>query len=207
MIAIVDYDMGNIRSVEKAFEKIGARATVTRDKKILKDAGSLVLPGVGAFKECMRNLERYGLTDEIIRSVESGKPFLGICLGLQLLFEESEEDGPVKGLGIIKGTVVRFPSGIAENGNQLKIPHMGWNDIKKKKDSALLKDVPEGAFFYFVHSYYGSPSDNSITLTTTGYGVEFASSISMDNVHACQFHPEKSQRLGLKVLENFVKLK
>lgn len=206
MIAIIDYDMGNLRSVEKALERVGAEARVTRDPETIKGASHVVLPGVGAFTECMKKLESYGLVEPVLRSVESGKPFLGICLGLQLLFEESTEFGLHKGLGIIKGRVVRFPSPLAEGGRELKVPHMGWNSIKIKKPSPLLKGVPEGSFFYFVHSYLAVPEDPSVNLTTTGYGVEFASSIAVDNVFACQFHPEKSQKVGLKVLENFKNL-
>jgi glutamine amidotransferase len=220
MIAVVDYDMGNLRSVSKAFEHIGAEAVVTRDPCVIKDASHVVLPGVGAFKDCMRNLTGYGLVEPIIKSIESGKPFLGICLGLQLLFEESTEFGLHKGLGVVKGRVVRFqqhmsgampgmvaegvPAGHAPGGDtELKVPHMGWNGAEKMKESPLLQDVPDGSYFYFVHSYYAIPEDDSVSLTTTEYGLEFTSSISVDNVTACQFHPEKSQKVGLKVLKNF----
>jgi glutamine amidotransferase len=204
MIAIIDYDMGNLRSVEKALERVGAEAVITRSPGVIDDASHVVLPGVGAFGECMRKLEGYGLTEPVVRSIESGKPFLGICLGLQLLFEESEEFGSSKGLGQIKGRVVRFPAPSPSGGGEaLKIPHMGWNSIRINKPSPLLAGVPEGSFFYFVHSYYAVTEDKSLDLTTTGYGVDFASSIAFDNVFACQFHPEKSHRVGLKVLENF----
>lgn len=203
MIAVIDYDMGNLRSVTKAFENIGERAVSTRDPSVIKDASHLVLPGVGAFGDCIKNLEDYGLADPVIRGIESGKPFLGICLGLQLLFEESAEFGPVKGLGLLKGSVVRFQTGMKDESGELKVPHMGWNSVRKEKESPLLKGIPDGTFFYFVHSYYASPTDSSVTLTTTGYGVEFASSVSRDNMMACQFHPEKSQKAGLKVLKNF----
>ncbi len=208
MIAIIDYDMGNLRSVEKAIERVGAQARVTRDAKTIEGASHVVLPGVGAFSECMRRLEGYGLVEPVMRAIESGKPFLGICLGLQLLFEESTEFGLHRGLGIIKGRVIRFPSPLKENEgeSELKVPHMGWNSIKKEKDSPLLKDVPDGSFFYFVHSDLAVPADLSVSLTTTGYGVDFVSSISIENVFACQFHPEKSQRLGLRVLKNFKEL-
>lgn len=198
MIAIIDYDMGNLRSVQKGFEKVGASAVSTRDPKVMADASHIVLPGVGAFKDCMRNLEEYGLIDAIIKNIEKGKPFLGICLGLQLLFEESAEFGAHKGLGVIKGKVVRFP-----NDTKLKVPHMGWNEAKSKKASPLLKDIPEASFFYFVHSYYAVPEDKGVVLTSTDYGVEFTSSVSKDNIMACQFHPEKSQKTGLKLLKNF----
>lgn len=203
MIAIIDYDMGNLRSVAKAFEKVGATAAATRDPKVMNDASHIVLPGVGAFKDCMRNLEAYGLIDPIAKAVASGKPFLGICLGLQLLFDESSEFGLHKGLGLIPGKVVRFPASKDEAGAELKVPHMGWNEVKKAKESPLLEGIDDGTYFYFVHSYYAAPADATVTLTKTGYGVEFTSSIAKDNVFACQFHPEKSQKAGLKVLKNF----
>jgi glutamine amidotransferase len=202
MIAIIDYDMGNVRSVSKAFERVGSEAVVTRDPKSIADASHIVLPGVGAFKDCMRNLEEYGLISPIIKGIESGKPFLGICLGLQLLFEESDEFGVHKGLGVIKGRVERF-----KDSPGLKVPHMGWNEVKKEKDSALLEGIKEGEFFYFVHSYYAVPSDRSVDLTTTSYGVDFTSSVETGNVMACQFHPEKSQKAGLRVLKNFSSLR
>jgi len=202
MIAIIDYDMGNLRSVAKAFEKVGATAAVTRDPKAILNASHVVLPGVGAFKDCMRNLDEYGLIDPIIKSIESGKPFLGICLGLQLLFDESMEFGHHRGLGVVKGKVVRFPEGTG-----LKVPHMGWNEATKRIDSPLLSGIEDDTFFYFVHSYYAVPEDRSVDLTTTGYGMDFTSSIMKDNIMACQFHPEKSQKSGLKVLENFSRMR
>jgi|SRR3972149_2510322 len=202
MIAIIDYDMGNLRSVAKAFEKVGATAAVTRDPKAILNASHVVLPGVGAFKDCMRNLDEYGLIDPIIKSIESGKPFLGICLGLQLLFDESMEFGHHRGLGVVKGKVVRFPEGTG-----LKVPHMGWNEATKRIDSPLLSGIEDDTFFYFVHSYYAVPEDRSVDLTTTGYGLDFTSSIMKDNIMACQFHPEKSQKSGLKVLENFSRMR
>ena len=202
MIAIIDYDMGNLRSVAKAFEKVGATAAVTRDPKAILNASHVVLPGVGAFKDCMRNLDEYGLIDPIIKSIESGKPFLGICLGLQLLFDESMEFGHHRGLGVVKGKVVRFPEGTG-----LKVPHMGWNEATKRIDSPLLSGIEDDTFFYFVHSYYAVPEDRSVDLTTTGYGLDFTSSIMKDNIMACQFHPEKSQKPGLKVLENFSRMR
>lgn len=206
MIAIIDYDMGNLRSVSKAFERIGAEAVVTRDESVLERASHVVLPGVGAFRDCMRNLEDYGLVAPIMKAIEKGKPFLGICLGLQLLFEESSEFGLHRGLGVIKGKVVRFPSGMKEAGEELKVPHMGWNAIEKRKASSLLEGVPDGSYLYFVHSYYAVPDDGTVTLTSTAYGVTFTSSVEKDNVMACQFHPEKSQSVGLKILRNFSSL-
>lgn len=203
MIAIIDYDMGNVRSVQKAFETVGASTSVTRDPAVIADASHVVLPGVGAFKDCMKNLAEYGLIDPIHKAVSSGKPFLGICLGLQLLFDEGMEFGLHKGLGVIKGRVVRFPAMKDREGAEMKVPHMGWNSIDKKKESALLEGVADGSYVYFVHSYYALPADDSVILTTTGYGIDFTSSIQKDNVMACQFHPEKSQKTGLKILKNF----
>ncbi len=196
MIAVIDYGMGNLRSVQKAFEKVGCDAVITNDLKTIDNASKLVLPGVGAFKDCMANLERLTLADPIVRAIEKGKPFLGICLGLQLLFEESEEFGSGKGLGIIKGKVARFPK------NELKVPHMGWNRISKVRDTPLLDGVEEGSHFYFVHSYFVKPEED-VTATTTEYGMGFTSSILKDNIFACQFHPEKSQEEGLKILKAF----
>ena len=199
MIAIVDYDMGNLRSVQKGFEKIGASATITRDPKVIATASKLVLPGVGAFGVCMEKLESYRLIEPIKEFIASGKPFLGICLGLQLLFEESEEFGSKKGLSVLKGKVLRFPA------SELKVPHMGWNSVELQKKSRLMEGIDDGSYFYFVHSYYVEPV-NSVTLGTTGYGKTFCSAVEMDNVFATQFHPEKSQKAGLKILENFAKL-
>ncbi len=204
MIAIVDYDMGNLKSVQKAFEAVGHRAAVTRDPKAIADASHVVLPGVGAFGDCMGNLERYGLIEPVTRAIATGKPFLGICLGFQLLFTESEEFGAHRGLGVIPGKVVRFPSNGAPA--RLKVPHMGWNAITIGAGSAgspVLEGVPDGAFMYFVHSYYVVPDDRAIACTMTDYGRPFVSSIARDNVFACQFHPEKSQGEGLKLIRNF----
>jgi len=196
MIAVIDYGMGNLRSVQKGFEKVGCNAVISSDIKTIENASRLVLPGVGAFRDCMRNLEESGLVDALIRGVEKGKPFMGICLGLQLLFDESEEFGTHRGLGLISGKVKRFPAG------DLKVPHMGWNSISKSKDSPVLASVEEGSYFYFVHSYYVVPEEN-VSATTTEYGIEFTSSIVKDNIFACQFHPEKSQSEGLKILKAF----
>ncbi|MBI4411361.1 MAG: imidazole glycerol phosphate synthase subunit HisH [Deltaproteobacteria bacterium] len=227
MIAIIDYDMGNLKSVSKAFEAVGARVCVTRDIKKIRDAEKIVLPGVGAFPKCMENLKNYGLIDIIKEEIKKGKPFLGICLGLQLLFEEGEEFGPSPGLGILKGKVKKFDfsefchsreSGNPGNQNldprlrggdisNLKIPHMGWNQIQKKGNPTLLKGIENDSSFYFVHSYCVAPKEKSIVATETDYGGLFCSSIEKDNVLACQFHPEKSQKLGLKVLQNFAELK
>jgi glutamine amidotransferase len=201
MIAIIDYGMGNLRSVQKAFAVMGSQALVTRERRVLEDASHLVLPGVGAFGDCMANLERYELIDPIRRGVAQGKPFLGICLGLQLLFTESEEFGRHKGLDLLSGVVKKFPGNGAMAG--LKVPHMGWNDITIQRQAPPLRGLPSGAFFYFVHSYYPVPADPGVVATVTDYGVRFASSVWRDNVFACQFHPEKSQALGLRLLKNF----
>lgn len=200
MIAIIDYGMGNLRSVQKGFERVGVAAGVTRDVEAIDRADGVVLPGVGAFGACMDNLREYGLVDVVRRVVERGTPFLGICLGLQLLFEESEEFGPVAGLGLLRGRVVRFrDTGDAE----LRIPHMGWNQLRIRQAAPVLRGVAEQSFVYFVHSYYVEPSDPAIIATTTDYGGEFVSAIARDNVFACQFHPEKSQTIGLSILRNF----
>lgn len=207
MIAIIDYDMGNLRSVQKGFERVGHNCIITRDPKDISNASHVVLPGVGAFKGCMDNLKNYGLVGPILDAIKSGKPFLGICLGLQLLFSESEEFGRHEGLDVIKGKVVRFSSELRTQNPELKIPHMGWNDIKIKNRPSVLKDIEDGSYLYFVHSYYVVPADDSVIATTTSYGIDFASSIWKDNVFACQFHPEKSQKTGLKILKNFGDMK
>ena len=204
MIAIIDYDMGNLRSVEKAFEAVGHRALITRQRQVIEDASHVVLPGVGAFGDCMRNLESYDLIDPIRLSIASGKPFLGICLGMQLLFTESEEFGSHKGLNVLPGKVVRFRSEqTGEDVEPLKIPHMGWNAIRMKKPSRLLEGLSADSYMYFVHSYYVAPEQQDVVCTATEYGGSFASSIARDNIFGCQFHPEKSQAGGLKMLKNF----
>jgi glutamine amidotransferase len=204
MIAIIDYGMGNLRSVQKGFERMGREAVVTSDAKTILSAGKVVLPGVGAFPDCMRNLEQYGLIDAVNKTISSGKPFLGICLGLQLLFTESEEFGFSKGLDIIKGRVVRFKG---PEFSDIKIPHMGWNSIFIKRRAPALQAVPDNSYVYFVHSYHVVPEDKDIIATTTPYGVEFISSIWKDNIFATQFHPEKSQALGLSILKRFGEMK
>jgi len=207
MIAIIDYGMGNLRSVQKGFEKTGHEAVVTSDAKMILNATKVVLPGVGAFPDCMRNLEQYGLIDAVKKSINSGKPFLGICLGLQLLFTESEEFGISKGLDIIKGRVVRFKGPQFEtqtsNLETLKVPHMGWNSLTFKRRPPALMDVPENSHVYFVHSFHVVPEDKAVIATTTPYGIEFVSSIWKENILAVQFHPEKSQALGLSILKHF----
>ena len=197
-IAIIDYGMGNLRSVQKGLERVGFAAEVTRDAARIEAARGVVLPGVGAFGACMDNLRSFGLIETVRRVIARGTPFLGICLGMQLLFEASEEFGPVPGLGIFPGRVVRF----AEQPD-LKVPHMGWNQIRKRQSAPHLRGIEDGAFVYFVHSYYVVPADPSLVATSTEYGVEFASAIARDNVFATQYHPEKSQAVGLTILENF----
>ena len=208
MIAIIDYGMGNLRSVQKGFEKVGHEAIVTSDPATIMDASHVVLPGVGAFPDCMRNLDEKGLLDIVPKVINSGKPFLGICLGLQLLFTESEEFGIHKGLDIIKGRVVKFDfSAQSLEASHLKVPHMGWNTVAVKRRPPAMEGIDEGAYFYFVHSYYVVPEDEKVVATTTAYGVEFASSIWKDNLFATQFHPEKSQEKGLRILKNFGDIK
>lgn len=206
MIAIIDYDMGNLRSVQKAFERVGHAAVISRDRRVIEEASHLVLPGVGAFADCMAHLEGYGLIDPLRRGIQQGKPFLGICLGLQLLFTESEEFGLHKGLDLVSGKVKRFSVGPVSAGAPvlpLKVPHMGWNAIKVLRQAPVLKGVEPEALVYFVHSYYVEPTEPSAVCTTTEYGIPFVSSIWRDNLFACQFHPEKSQRVGLRIMRNF----
>jgi glutamine amidotransferase len=200
-IAIIDYGMGNLRSVQKAFEKIGASAIVTSDAGEVQQAAKVVLPGVGAFGACMQNLEKFGLVSTIRNAIDQKKPFLGICMGLQVLFDEGEEFGKHKGLGVIPGKVIRF-----KLPAKYKIPHMGWNRVLKKRRHPVLAEIDENAYFYFVHSYFVVPKDPQVIVTTTDYGKEFVSSIAKDNIFACQFHPEKSQTTGLKVLKAFANL-
>ncbi len=203
MIAVIDYGMGNLRSVEKALKKLGTEAEIVCDAKRLSLSDKAVLPGVGAFRDTMQNLDKSGMVPAIREYIDSGKPYLGICLGLQILFEESEEGGLNKGLGILKGRVERFPE---KKG--LKVPHMGWNQIKIRKGRScpLLKGIEDNSYLYFVHSYYAIPKKEGVVVTTTGYGVEFTSMVWRDNLYAVQFHPEKSQAIGLKILRNFVEL-
>ncbi len=202
-VIIVDYDSGNLRSVQKAFESLGASATLSRDPARVRDARALVLPGQGAFRDCVEKLESFGLVQAVRDKILEGVPFLGICVGYQLLFDESEEHGRTQGLGILRGRVVRFPHDLRAGGQRLKVPHMGWNRLHKTRDVDVLAGVTEGDHVYFVHSYYPVPEDPGVVATTTGYGVEFASSVARGNLYACQFHPEKSQRVGLAILDAF----
>ncbi|MDW7710217.1 MAG: imidazole glycerol phosphate synthase subunit HisH [Deferrisomatales bacterium] len=202
-VVIVDYDSGNLRSVQKAFESLGAQAEVTRDPGRVREARGLVLPGQGAFRDCIAKLESFGLAQPVRDRILAGIPFLGICVGYQLLFEESEEHGHTRGFGILRGRVVRFPRDLAEGGRRLKVPHMGWNTLHKVQEPEVLADVVEGDHVYFVHSYFPVPEDAEVVATTTTYGMEFASSVARGNLYACQFHPEKSQRVGLAILRAF----
>ena len=208
MIAVIDYGMGNLRSVQKALEYVGAKVIVTNDPNLIISADSVVLPGVGAFKDCMANLTQLKLVDPIRKFIDGGKPFLGICLGLQVLFEESEEYGPVAGLGVLPGKVMKFANASSETkgGPPIKIPHMGWNNIEVKKKTPLFDKLGADPYFYFVHSYYVVPEDQSMVATVTNYGVEFVSGIQYKNIYAFQFHPEKSQTMGLSLLERFSNL-
>jgi len=196
MLAIIDYGMGNLRSVEKGFLKVGVDAKVVTDPRSVNDAEAIVLPGVGAFRDCMKNLDQMKLIEPILKSVRDGKPYLGICLGLQMLFTESEEFGVYKGLDVLKGKVVRFQV-------DLKVPHMGWNTVRLLKKPPIFDGIKDESYFYFVHSYYVAPDNEGIIAGTTDYGMTFTSMVWKDNIIATQFHPEKSQETGLKILKNF----
>ena len=201
MIAIIDYDAGNLKSVEKALLSLGEETVITRDPSVILAADKAILPGVGAFGDAMDNLKNYGLVEVIKDFCKSGKPFLGICLGLQLLFERSDETPGAKGLGILKGEVLRIPP-----CEGLKIPHMGWNSLDITEGAKLFKDIPQGSYVYFVHSYYLKAEDESIVAATTEYSTHIHASVEAGNVFACQFHPEKSSATGLKILKNFASL-
>ncbi len=196
MIAVVDYGRGNLGSVEKAFVRVGIPARVTQDARVVDDAEGCVLPGDGAFGDAMQNLDARGLLEPLRRAVDGRRPFLGICLGFQLLFTESEEFGQTKGLDVVSGMVRRFPRG-------LKVPHMGWNQVAHGRDLPLFDGIPSGAHFYFVHSYYPDVTDGSVRVATCEYGVTFAAALGRGLVLGTQFHPEKSQRWGVRLLENF----
>ena len=202
-IAILDYGMANLRSVQKGFEHVGVRADIIDTAQQIERADRLVLPGVGAFQDAVATLRQKKFDAPIVEHIAKGKPFLGICLGLQMLFDVGYEDGEHKGLGVLRGTCVRFD---VDKTLGLKVPHMGWNQLIVKKPSPILYDLPKDAGVYFVHSYHVVPADESIIATTTDYGRLFVSSIWRDNLMATQFHPEKSQAVGLKILENFAKL-
>ena len=201
MIAIIDYDAGNIKSVEKALLFLGQEVVITRDPATILGASGVILPGVGAFGDAMKKLHAYGLVKVIQQCVQENKPFLGICLGLQLMFESSEESPGVEGLGVLKGRVLRLPQ---EAG--LKIPHIGWNDLKYPNQGRLFKGIKEGAYVYFVHSYYLKAEDESIVTAVTEYGTCIHASVEKGNVFACQFHPEKSSEVGMQMLQNFISI-
>ena len=201
MIAMIDYDAGNIKSVEKALQKLGADVVITKDSQVILGADKVILPGVGSFGDAMDNLKKYGLDEVIHQVVEKGTPFLGICLGLQLLFERSDESPEATGLGILKGEILRIP-----DAEGLKIPHMGWNSLHLQNNGRLFNGLKENDYVYFVHSYYLKAEDAEIVKATTNYSVNIHASVEKDNVFACQFHPEKSSDVGLQILKNFVEL-
>lgn len=200
MIAIINYGLGNLHSVYKAVAYVGGEAEVTEDEQTIMQAEKIILPGVGAFKDGMKGLQSRELVSALIAAAQKGKPFLGICLGMQLLFEESEEQGHSCGLGLLSGKVVSFKQ------PGIKVPQIGWNQVEVKKPSSLLKDINNGDYFYFNHSYYCVPEDPGVVLTMTNYGVPFVSAVENGNLYGVQFHPEKSQKVGLKILKNFVEI-
>ena len=201
MIAIIDYDAGNIKSVEKAMQLLGQDVTITRDRETILQADKVILPGVGAFGDAMGKIRQYGLEEVIGEVVDQKTPFLGICLGLQLLFERSDETPGVEGLGILKGEILRIP-----DKEGLKIPHMGWNSLKFQNQGRLFANLPEEPYVYFVHSYYLRAADEGIVTATTEYSTHINASVEKDNVFACQFHPEKSSDVGIQILKNFVEI-
>lgn len=201
MIAIIDYDAGNLKSVEKALISLGEEVIVSRDSSEILQADKVILPGVGSFGDAMNNLDHFGMVDTIKKVADSKTPFLGICLGLQLLFESSEETPGVQGLDILPGKILRIP--LAEG---LKIPHMGWNSLEVKADAKLFKGIEKNPYVYFVHSYYLKADDESIVAASTEYSTHIHASVERDNVFACQFHPEKSSHVGLQILKNFAAL-
>jgi glutamine amidotransferase len=206
-IGVVDYGMGNLRSVSKALESLGFKTLVSGDPKALFPCRGIVFPGVGAFRDCMGNVARQGLLPFLREYLASGRPFLGICVGMQMLFSESEEFGRHEGIGFFRGKVVRFPPDMpAGDGGVLKVPHMGWNEVEVTGDSPVLRGIPSGTYFYFVHSYYAVPEDSGTVACRTSYGVPFAAAVERGNRLAVQFHPEKSQSAGLRLLGNFGRL-
>ncbi|MCH1983150.1 imidazole glycerol phosphate synthase subunit HisH [Ruminococcus sp. OA3] len=201
MIAIIDYDAGNIKSVEKALQLLGEDVTVTGDAEVIKRAEKVILPGVGSFGDAMENLHRFSLVPVIHEVIEQKTPFLGICLGLQLLFERSDESPGIDGLGVLKGEILRIPG-----REGLKIPHMGWNSLHLQHSGRLFQEIPEESYVYFVHSYYLKAAEETIVKACTQYSTCIHASVEQDNVFACQFHPEKSSEVGLQILRNFVKI-
>lgn len=207
MINIIDYEMGNLRSVAKAFESLGYPVRVSADPKDIATADKVVLPGVGAFRDCIANLRNAGFVDPLLKHIEAEKPMLGICVGMQMLFEQSEEFGLHQGLGLFPGKVVRFPAGMVEGGQRLKVPHMGWNNLQLGSGSPLFQGIADGSFVYFVHSYYCAAENAADVAASCRYGdVEFCASVWRNNIMATQFHPEKSQAVGLRIFRNFGEL-
>lgn len=201
MIAIIDYDAGNLRSVEKALLALGEQPVITRDAEILLSADKVILPGVGSFGDAMGRLRQYGLVDVIHQIVDKGIPFLGICLGLQLMFERSDESEGVEGLGLLSGEILKIP-----DCEGLKIPHMGWNSLNIRDGSRLFAGIPDQSYVYFVHSYYLKAADENIVAASTEYSTHIHAAVESGNVYACQFHPEKSSDVGLQILKNFIAL-
>ena len=201
MIAIIDYDAGNIRSVEKALQYLGQEVTITRQGEEILAADKVILPGVGSFGDAMEKIRQYDLEDVIRRVAEQKTPFLGICLGLQLLFEQSEESPGARGVGLLKGQILRIPEGEGR-----KIPHMGWNSLSLQNEGRLFRGIPDGAYVYFVHSYYLKAADEKIVKASAEYGISIHASVEQDNIFACQFHPEKSGDTGLQILKNFIEI-
>ena len=201
MIAIIDYGAGNLQSVKKALDFIGAESVITDNPEVINACDRILLPGVGSFGDAMDSMHKSGLVETVKQNALSGKPFLGICLGLQLLFEESEESPGVKGLGIFKGKIKKFSSDMG-----LKIPHIGWNSLEIKQKDTLFKNVPENSYVYFVHSYYLHAEDENDIATITNYGIDFHSAVGKNNIFATQFHPEKSGDVGLQILRNFASM-
>lgn len=204
MINIIDYEMGNLRSVANAFDRLGFAARISADPGDIATADKVVLPGVGAFRDCIDNLRRGDFVPPLLEHIARGKPLLGICVGMQMLFDESEEFGLHQGLGLIPGRVVRFPSAMVEGGERLKVPHMGWNTLRVQRPSPLLRGIAEGSYVYFVHSYYCAAENQEDIAASCRYGdIDFCASVWRDNIMATQFHPEKSQDLGLQIFRNF----
>jgi glutamine amidotransferase len=199
MILIIDYGMGNLRSVQKAFEQAESNVHISSSYSDIERADRLVLPGVGAFGDAVRNIDKLNLKEPIIEFIHKGKPFLGICLGLQLLFTDSAEKGSFRGFDIVKGSVLQF-------SDTLKVPQIGWNQISIAKETPIFQGIPSGTFFYFVHSFFVSPIDKNVTAGITSYGIDYTSAIAVDNMFGVQFHPEKSQRFGLQLIKNFCKI-
>ena len=201
MISIIDYDAGNIKSVEKALEYLGEKPIITRDKDIILSSDKVILPGVGSFGDAMGKLKEYNLSNVIYDVVDAKKPFLGICLGLQLLFKDSEETPGVSGLGILDGSILRIP-----DDKELKVPHIGWNSLNIKDGATLFKGIADNSYVYFVHSFYLKAANENEVVATTEYATHIHASVEKDNIFACQFHPEKSSEVGLSILRNFIEL-